>query len=410
MGDAPAMTVRPFDARRDLSQLQRIWHEVGWTRTPDDDHVGDFLSVGSCLTAVVDDAAECAVHTLPGLMRYQNTDLQLCIVAAVTTGRVARKRGFAQRLTALQLADAARGGAEVAALGMFDQGFYDRLGFATGSYQHLLRFDPSALTVTDDCRPPARLGVQHWALMHDAMVHRYRTHGGCVLHHPQQLKAELAWTNDGFGLGYFEGDRLTHFFWAEAGGEYGPYRIVYMAYQNRSQLFELLALLKSLGDQVSSVSVLEPPGTQLQMLLRQPLRMRRATRRGQFENAHFSGCAWQLRVLDVPGCVRHRRWRGPPFEFGLQLADPLEQQLAGHWRGVGGAYRVRVGAPCQAMPGAAAQLPQLQTSVGGFTRLWFGVLPATHLAMMGELEAPLPLLEQLDDALQLPRLQTGWDF
>ena len=73
-------------------------------------------------------------------------------VTAVTTSRIARKQGFARVMTARQLAEAAENGAEVAALGMFDQGFYDQVGFGTGGYEHSIRFDPARILTARSVR------------------------------------------------------------------------------------------------------------------------------------------------------------------------------------------------------------------------------------------------------------------
>ena len=102
--------------------MQRIWREVGWIDKDNQTHLDDFLADGDVLLATLDDEPECAVVTVPGTLRLQSVDLPLCAVTAVTTSRVARGRGMARRLTALQLAKAAKKGAAVAALGMFDQG------------------------------------------------------------------------------------------------------------------------------------------------------------------------------------------------------------------------------------------------------------------------------------------------
>ncbi|GIT39439.1 MAG: hypothetical protein Ct9H300mP8_06350 [Gammaproteobacteria bacterium] len=63
-----------------------------------------------------------------------------------------------------------------------------------------------------------------------------------------------------FGLGYFDGSdgELTHFIWGEAEEENGPYGIEWIAYRTTDQLFELLALIRSLGDQVIQCTCKNP--------------------------------------------------------------------------------------------------------------------------------------------------------
>jgi hypothetical protein len=54
-------------------------------------------------------------------------------------------------------------------------------------------------------------------------------------------------------------------------------------------------------------------------------------------------------------------------------------------------------------------LPLLSADVGTFTRLLWGVLPASSLALTEPLAAPDALLAQLDAAICLPRSVPGWD-
>ena len=68
--------------------------------------------------------------------------------------------------------------------------------------------------------------------------------------------ADMGWTEDAFGLGY-----------RNAKSEHGPLTINALAYQNTEQLLELLATLKGQGDQVYSVSLLEPSHLQMQDLI-----------------------------------------------------------------------------------------------------------------------------------------------
>ena len=96
--------------------------------------------------------------------------------------------------------------------------------------------------------------------------------------------------------------------------------------------------------------------------------------------------------------------------FDLTLTDPLADKVDSGWPGVGGDYTITIGQTSSAEPRHRGDLPVLTATVGAFTRLWFGVAPATTLAVSDPLEAPAELLEQLDDALSLPRPVPGWQF
>ena len=87
--------IRPYDRARDLDAVIRIWREVGWvTDDHEEEPLGMFLDACDVEVGCLDEHAECAVATLPGTMRYQNTDLPLSLVMAVTTSHIGRKHGF----------------------------------------------------------------------------------------------------------------------------------------------------------------------------------------------------------------------------------------------------------------------------------------------------------------------------
>ena len=435
------MEIRPYEAERDLQAVQRIWREVGWI---DSDAgaaaVADMLSTGRCLTAALDGQTECLAHTSLGAMRYRNAarnqnlhenlapgvneDLSMCAVTAVMTSPIARKLGLALRITARQLAAGAEDGAALAVLGIFDQGFYDRLGFGTGSYEHTFRFDPATLRVDVPFRPPKRLTQDDWRAVHGAMMHRRRGHGGCLLPAAELMKAELNFRPKSFGFGYERDGALTHCVWMVAEDmEHGPYQVQMLAYQDGPQLLELLALLKSLGDQVSLIEMHEPPDIQLQTLLKEPFRHRRNTRNSDYAAYHRTSAWWQLRMLDLGACVAARQWPGEEVRFNLKLTDPVAEFLPdASWLGCAGDYWISVGSTSYAETGHRDDLPTLRASVNAFSRLWFGVAPATGLAVTDGLAvegadrsdwlegSPMPLLDRLDEALCLPPPRTGWDF
>lgn len=411
------MSYRDYDPAKDNRAVRRIWKECGWLRDEEHDGVyvdGILSDANDVLVATIDGAPECAVIGVNGNIRYLDEALELGAVAGVTTSRVARKLGFAAGLTARLLARQAAAGMHVSALGMFEQGFYDKLGFGTGTYEHWIRFDPATLMVDHPFRPPKRLHVRDFGAIHVSLCNRKRSHGSVVLSSPQLTRADLGLTPDAFGLGYFDGSGggLTHFIWGSATGEHGPYTIKCIAWQNPDQLLELLALIKSLGDQVGQVSMLEIGDIQLQDLLKRPIRQRRATRNGVFANDSQSLAYWQLRMLDLPACLDRTHLNTPPLRFNLDLTDPVEQYLeeGGNWRGVGGRYVIELGERSGAAQGHDNDLPTLSASVNAFSRMWFGIRPASSLAITDNLTGDGALLARLDATLRLPRAHTGLDF
>ena len=142
------MNFRIYDPEKDKEAAHRIWREIGWVDDKDDEAAMDiFLSGSRVLVADINDTAESLVLSMPGHMRYLQEDLSFSAVAGVTTSRIARRQGLAAKLTAKLIADDVADGALVSGLGMFEQGFYNRLGFGTGSYEHWFHFDPTQLMV-----------------------------------------------------------------------------------------------------------------------------------------------------------------------------------------------------------------------------------------------------------------------
>ena len=411
-----AVEILDYDHARDWTAVERIYREVGWIEDESDAKIAEQEAQHRPgVVFPIDGEAECAVFTAPGAMRHLETDLDMTVVASVTTSRIARRLGAAKALTAHVLAQAAEQGSEVAALSMFDQGFYDRIGFGTGAYAARVHFDPATLVVEAPFRPPKRLGAKHWREVYGAMFSRQRGHGSCVLHTPEITRAHLSGTNyKDFCLGFFDGPdgALSHFIWGEVEGEHGPYNIWCYAYRNAEQLFELLALIKSLGDQVSSFSMEEPPEIQFQDLLRQPFRQREVTRGSKHASDHHTVAYGQARMLDVPRCLAKTHIDAADLRFNLRLTDPIASSLDGkhQWQGVAGDYVVTLGEESAATPGRAVGLPDLHASVGAFTRVWLGVRNASSLALTDDIQGDPALLAELDRSLRLPRPHVGWPF
>lgn len=412
------MNFRPYEPETDLDAVLRIWHEVGWIEAGNDDH-SEGLKVFAAdyrgLVAELDGAPECYVATGQGTILHGATALPLSVVTAVTTSHIARRQGLAQQLTAKAIAADAADGAMVSALGMFDQGFYNKLGFGTGSYERWHSLDPADLQVPVEARRPRRLTKDDWEAVHDSRTTRHRGHGSCNLHAHAATRAEMLWSTNGFGFAYADGPNgeLTHHIWFSAKGmENGPLNAWWMAYQTPQQFLELMAMVSNLGDQVHLVRLREPAGIQIQDLLKHPFRRNRISEKSQYEARTSSYAYSQMRICDLEGCIAATKLDGVPIRFNLELTDPIESLLdeASVWRGVGGNYVVALGPASSARQGSDPALPTLQAGVGAFTRLWMGVLPATGLAVTDDLVGPADLLSSLDRILCLPVPKPDWDF
>jgi hypothetical protein len=225
----------------------------------------------------------------------------------------------------------------------------------------------------------------------------------------------MAFAKNGFGLGYCDQADGTpsHYLWLEADnmGD-GPYRVKWSVFQTVEQFQELIALLRGFEDQVRLIGMREVPGIQLQDLLTRPFRFRSVTRRGRFENTANASGYWQIRMLDLAGCLARTHLPCAPVRFNLVLHDPIAKLLEddASWHGIGGEYVVEIGEESRAARGQEPSLPTLTASVNAFSRLWFGVRPATGLAYTDDLSGPPELLRELDEAFRLPAPKPDWDF
>ncbi|MGC8873725.1 MAG: GNAT family N-acetyltransferase [Chloroflexia bacterium] len=406
---------RAYEPERDRDAVVRILREAGWLQMLPEEAIEIGLQAGRAWVAEVEGTAECFVHTVPGTLRHLEHDLAFSAVSAVATSRVARRRGLARRLTALAVAADAADGAVVSGLGVFEQGYYDALGFGTGSYELYVTLDPLELRTERRPRIPRRLSAADWEDAHAARLARRRGHGACNLFPPEVTRVAMLEGANSFGLGYADGPggTLSHYLWCTPDEpEHGPYRVRWMVFQNGDQFQELIALLAGLGDQVHRVWIAEPPGVQLQDLVSRPLRDLHTTRGSPHPVGIQAVAHWQMRLCDLEGALRDTHLSGEPVRFNLRLSDPISAYLGDDtpWRGIEGSYMVELGPECTAWPGYDPSLPTLAATVNAFTRLWLGVRPATGLALTDALSAPPSLLSRLDRLLCLPSPRPDWEF
>lgn len=406
---------RPYDPGQDKQAVYRILREVGWVEPGKEGALDPTLGCGRALVADIGGSPECVVATAPGSMRYLEVDIPFVEVTLVATSRVARRQGLARGTLANALAADAADGAALARVCVFDQGFYNRVGFGPGGYEHTALFDPAALKISVKPRVPRRLSAEDLDLIHASRLSRSRSHGGVNYPGTGLTQTELAyWTDKGFGLGYCDGPggELTHHFWCSAeNAEFGPYHISWMAFQTGEQFLELMALVKGLADQVRLVRMREPVGIQLQDLLDRPLRQYETTQGSRYENRISAASYWQVRILDLDACLaRTHSCRGA--RFNLHLTDPVAPFLppTSGWKGVSGDYAIALGETSRAERGTDPSLPTLNASVNAFSRFWLGVRPAAGLAVTDELSGPSELVAELDRCLKLPEPRPDWDF
>jgi hypothetical protein len=351
-------------------------------------------------------------------MRLYGSDLSMSAVTGVTTSMLGRRQGLALRTTAELVAREADLGLTLSGLGMFEQGYYDLLGFGTCGYEHWMRVDPSHLRIPGE-RPerlPVRLSLDDAREIHECRLSRMRRHGSCCLLAPETTKAEMRWGKNPIGLGFRdEHGSLTHHVWmCSREPEHGPFYVQWLCYRNWEQLLELLWLISNLREQVDVIEMGEPPCIQLQDMLSQPIKTWRLSRKMKLDQGVLAIAYFQFRMLDLAVCVAATRLPGvKELSFNLSLDDPIAGLLEERegWKGVAGEYVVSLGEVSSAISGTRDGLPVLRATVNAFTRLWMGTMKASGLAVTDSLEGPAELLEQLDQAFApVPSPRPDWDF
>ena len=406
--------IRPYE-QQDRDSCLRILQEVGWMEGKDTDKVvfDGFTSDTKSFVTELGGEAEVLVITRTGHVLHQTIDLPMSIVAGVLTSRVARMHGHALRTTAHAVSQSALNGAAVSFLGIFDQGYYDKLGFGNLNYQRNTTIDPAKLKVPKLTRAPKRLTKDDAEAIHTCRRERKRVHGGCNIDGVGATGCELVWCENGFGLGFKNKQgELTHFVWLNAKSEHGPYSCLASAWKTTQELTELLSVLKSLSDQVHGVRMADPVGFQLQDFLERPFATLRSRKGGEFDGKTSANAWTQCRILDVPRCIEAMVFRGEPVTFQLELTDPIGAFLPEScvWETTAGSYVVTLGKTSSATRGKDNTLPVVSCSVNDLSRLWIGSASAEALATVGTLRANPELLTSIDNIVNLPSPNVDWDF
>jgi hypothetical protein len=407
------MNIRKFDIKKDAKAAFNILNEAGWVDNEKSEYIHSHLKNGRSLAADIEGNAEAIAVSHFGKMKYQQEDLKFSAVTGVICSFLARQQGLAAKLTARRLAEDAADGAEISGLTIFDQGFYNKLGYGNGNYLHLVAINPASLYVPRKTRNPIRLTKEDFQIVHANRLQRMHLHGAVDL--PELItKIDMAMCKDGLGLGFKdENGNLTHHMWLMGKGkEDGPLRIFWMSYQNYNQMIELFSVLKSLQDQIALVRFVEPPNIIMQDLLDKPMFYRKITHGGKFKNEIKASNWWQARILDLEKCIAKTHLENCNLKFNLELSDPISKYLPEDsiWKGIGGSYVVELSKNSRVERGHKENLPTLTASVGAFTRLWLGVAKASSLAVTDEFAASQKLIRKLDVSINLPIPRFDWGF
>jgi len=413
---ADDLHVAVYDESLHKAGAQLVWHDCGWSDKVDACELLDtFFDLGPTWVGIRDEAVQSVVHTAAATLRYQQSDIRLQAVTGVTTSLQARRGGVAANTLAHAMAAGAANGAVVSALGIFDQGFYDRLGYGSLDIMRLIRFDPKDIQVDTIARSPLRFTEKDVDEIHAARSRRWLRHGGVNFDSAKRTLADMQECTNGIGFGYRDhpDGGISHMIWfSRKDSENGPFRVIFTVWETREQLRELMAFLHSLADQVHLVVMEEPPGIALQDFIHRPLRSRAITQKSKYETGITAMTYQQLRILDLKTAIQVCSVTGEPVRFNLTLTDPIAAYLPhdAPWNGCSGDYTVTVSNASDISHEHTNGLPHLTADIAAFSRMWFGCRNASALAMTANVQAPDELLDKLDEALCLPSPMFDWSF
>ena len=411
------MIFRPYNSDSDHEAVCRIIRECGWPnpqRSKEfEEAYKNFLKSGSADVVEWNGQAETLVTTHKGSISMPGGELPLCAVTSVCVSQILRRSGAATRLTARVLADMAQE-CTVAALGIFDQGFYNKLGFGAFPYSYSVAVDPITLMVPGLKRRPVRLGFADAGRMLRNFLGRMPHHGQVQIPSEEFLAMGMHETENGLGIGFENGrGELSHHLWMAPEKDEDIYTVYWMVFNDLAGLIELLSFVKSLADQVKCIHFTEPSGIQIQDLLSRPFRMRESTEGGKYRNELTAESWHQARILNMEKTFSALKIPHGELSFELELFDPIDSYLAddGPWRGVGGLWSIHVGENgSEARKVSKTSTVPVRASVNALTRLVFGVQKASNLQFMDDFSAPDNLIRELDKKLCLPLPFMDWDF
>ncbi|MEA2015222.1 MAG: sterol carrier protein domain-containing protein, partial [Actinomycetota bacterium] len=146
--------------------------------------------------------------------------------------------------------------------------------------------------------------------------------------------------------------------------------------------------------------------------LERPFLFREITKQGKYQNTNIGEATWQVRICDLQKCISVVNNKEEELEFNLLINDPIKHYLPDNsiWKGCEGSYIVKLGKESCIKSGKKTGIPLLEASIGAFTRMWLGILPASSLSISDELDGPDRLLQKLDKVFQLPKPYPDWDY
>ncbi len=393
-----------------------LWCQAGWREEHFDmeELLKHYIPAGTIFIAEQQGAIAGEVGTMPGNYRHCHSDIQLCAVTSVVIAIEQRRRAVGSDLTRRALRQALAEGAEVALLGAFDLGYYNRLGFGNGLPHRMIIIDPADI-ITNGAPPNLRkLTKTDVPAMHEARLRRYPVHGACSLY-PSGFTASIAYATapHALALGIYHRKKLTAHLWAVVKDDV-TLTIEWWAADSPQHWLELLRGVASLQDQVQRIIMPYPARICLEDLLKSPCRRTRGMI-GNENNPYPPPEYWQIRILDVVRCIQKSSLAvEQPYRFNLRVyGEAIEMPSK---RGVVSdpqvsEYNVALGEHSECHAGHSKALPLLECSIGAFSRLWCGAYSASTLVLSDHFNVSEErMVASLDRLFALPTPMCDWYF
>jgi len=401
----------------DIEGMLPLWRDAGWDQDGENAegearrHLTDATSY-----VAVDSAGICsAAVAMEGTFQCLDTALPLSAVTAVLTASYARKKGHAARLLARLLAAERERGAVVAALGVFDQGYYNRTGFGNAARDNVIVINPAALRTPAAARdalndPDVRivpLSLRDSDALYAADLRRYKHHGSCTITKAGYIAGALERIGKKMlGLGIMYKGALVAHFVAQRVSE-DKLDILWLIADTLPHYIQLFELIHRLSDQLEQVKMIVPPDIEIYDLIHRPLQSGVIFHGHSFDDLYF----WQLRILDLPRAIASISLpRAHPVRFALTIHDPIARYLATEWQGLAGEYTVTLGEHSECRIGAEHALPRLEATINAFSRFWVGAASLRALSISDHFRADARLIDELTRAYVPPPPIRDCDF
>ena len=120
----------------------------------------------------------------------------------------------------------------------------------------------------------------------------------------------------------------------------------------------------------------------------------------------------QLRICNLENCIKAVKYQGESYSFNLSLTDPINDFLEEGDKvyTCEGDFTVTIGTESSIKNGLIESLPLIKGNINGFTRLWIGIIPATTIGLVEDLQIDDVLIDNLVNTFYKPEARSDLDY